>query len=211
MKHIKKFLSDDKIGILSQIDQRVTYKIDEVLSKFKPGNQEDIASQIQQILETVLEKINSGEVKNLEKDTDKEAGTNKNLENILPPETYKWLSELIELGKESWSDEEYLKHVKMDLFQDRIFVITPKNDSIDLPEGATVLDFAYKIHRQVGEQAYMGKINGEVAKLNTKLRNGDKVEIITQKNQSPKTGWLDWVVTAQAARQIRNYLRKNQN
>ena len=133
------------------------------------------------------------------------------LENIVTPETYKWLSELIELGQENWSEEEYLSHVKLDLFQDRIFVMTPKNDAIDLPIGATALDFAYKIHNKVGEQASMATVNGEMVKLSSKLKNGDVVKILTDKRQKPNDKWLQWVVTTQASKQIRTFLKKNKS
>ena len=130
------------------------------------------------------------------------------LESIVTPQTYKWLSELIELGKENWSEEEYLKHVKLDLFQDRIFVMTPKNDPIDLPIGASPLDFAYKIHQKLGEKASMAKVNGEMVKLSSRLKNGDIIEIITDKRQKPNEKWLQWVKTTQAAKQIRHFLKK---
>lgn len=132
----------------------------------------------------------------------------KNLAQIVNPETYKWLSELIELGKQDWSEQEYLQHVKLNLFQDRIFVMTPQNDPISLPVGATALDFAYKIHREVGEHALMAKVNGEIVKLSDTLRNGDVVEIITSKNQKPKADWLKWIITSQARNQIKIFLRK---
>jgi len=139
----------------------------------------------------------------------KEKSKKQQLESIISPETYKWLSELIELGQENWTEDEYLNHVKLDLFQDRIFVMTPKNDAIDLPIGATILDFAYKIHRAIGEKASMAKINGEMVKLSSKLKNGDVVEILTDKRQKPNDKWLQWVITSQAAKQIRHFLKKN--
>ena len=139
----------------------------------------------------------------------KEKSKKQQLENIISPETYKWLSELIELGQENWTEDEYLNHVKLDLFQDRIFVMTPKNDAIDLPIGATILDFAYQIHRAIGEKASMAKINGEMVKLSSKLKNGDVVEILTDKRQKPNDKWLKWVITSQASKQIRNFLKKN--
>jgi len=137
-----------------------------------------------------------------------EINKTEQLENIISPQTYKWLSELIELGQENWGEEEYLKHVKLDLFQDRIFVMTPKNDPIDLPIGASPLDFAYKIHQCLGEKASMAKVNGEMVKLSSQLKNGDVVEIITDKRQKPNEKWLLWVKTTQAAKQIRHFLKK---
>lgn len=120
----------------------------------------------------------------------------------------KWISELVDLGRQKMSEDDYLKRVKLDLFTDRIFVMTPNNDPISLPEGASALDFAYKIHQEVGQHATMAKINGEIAKLNSKLKNGDVIEIFTDKKQSPKWDWLDWVNTAGAIKNIRNFIKK---
>jgi GTP diphosphokinase / guanosine-3',5'-bis(diphosphate) 3'-diphosphatase len=133
----------------------------------------------------------------------------KDVAQFLEPENLKWVTELVELGKEELSHEEYLKHVKLDVFQDRIFVMTPKGDVIDLPEGATVIDFAFKIHQEVGAHAVMGKINGDkVVKISESLKNGDVVEVMTDKKQSPKKDWLGFVRTRQASKHIRSMLRK---
>ncbi len=134
---------------------------------------------------------------------------NKGVEQFLEPENLKWVTELVELGKEELSHEDYLKHVKLDVFQDRIFVMTPKGDVIDLPQGATVMDFAFKIHQDIGSHAVMGKINGDkVVKISEPLSNGDIVEVLTDKKQSPKKDWLGFVRTRHASKHIRSMLRK---
>jgi GTP diphosphokinase / guanosine-3',5'-bis(diphosphate) 3'-diphosphatase len=127
---------------------------------------------------------------------------------FLDTSSLKWVRELIELGKEEISHEEYLRHVKLDVFQDRIFVMTPKGDVIDLPSGATALDFAYRIHEQIGAHAVMAKANETTIKLSDELKNGDTVTILTDKKQNPKIDWLQWVRTGQAAKHIRMRLRK---
>lgn len=127
---------------------------------------------------------------------------------LIKSESFQWLNELIELGEEKWTEEEYLEHVKLDIFNDRIFVLTPKNDPIDLPIGGTALDFAYRIHQEIGETAKMAKVNGEIAKLSDTLNNGDVVEIITGKGQKPKKEWLEWVHTGMAKKHIRATIRK---
>jgi GTP pyrophosphokinase len=131
-------------------------------------------------------------------------------DKFLNPENLKWISELVDLGKEKLSEQEYLKMVKLDLFQDRIFVMTPKGDVIDLPEGATALDFAYKIHQQIGYHAVMAKVNGYPIKLSDQLKNGDVVEILTDKKQKPKPDWIHWVKSIYASKRIRIDLRKMQ-
>jgi GTP pyrophosphokinase len=120
----------------------------------------------------------------------------------------KWIQELVELGSEPLSDEEYLKRVRLDLYQDRIFVMTPKNDPINLPEGSTAIDFAFRVHEDLGMHASMAKVNGLPQKLTLPLKSGDIVEIIADKKQEPKQDWLNYVVTVNAARKIRNRLRK---
>jgi GTP diphosphokinase / guanosine-3',5'-bis(diphosphate) 3'-diphosphatase len=129
-------------------------------------------------------------------------------DNFLDTENLKWIKELVDLGQEDIDHEDYLKHVKLDLFQDRIFVMTPKGDVIDLPEGATPLDFAYKIHEEIGSHAVMAKVNDNPIKLSDVLKNGDVVTIMTDKKQNPKSDWLKWVKTGQASKQIRVKLRK---
>lgn len=126
----------------------------------------------------------------------------------VPAERLKWIDELIFLGQEQMSEEEYLKNVRLDLFQDRIFVMTPKGDAIDLPQGATALDFAFKIHMDIAFHAVMAKVNGMPAKLGDPLNNGDNVEIITDKKQSPKRDWLNWVITRGAQKHIRSELKR---
>lgn len=129
-------------------------------------------------------------------------------DQFLDKENLKWISELVDLGKEKMSEEDYLKHVKLDLFNDRIFVMTPKNDVINLPKGATALDFAFKIHEQVGLHAAMAKVDGEVVKLNHQLPTGSVVEIITDKRKKPNTDWLKWVQTHTAIKQIKSAVKK---
>ena len=128
--------------------------------------------------------------------------------NFLSGESFKWISELIDLGKQDWSEDEYLKHVKLDIFNDRIFVLTPKNDVIDLPVGATILDFAYRIHEDIGHHAVMGKIDGKVAKLSDPLSTGNVVQILTDKKQKPSKDWLQFVSSSMAAKHIKTELKK---
>jgi GTP diphosphokinase / guanosine-3',5'-bis(diphosphate) 3'-diphosphatase len=134
---------------------------------------------------------------------------NKGKDDFLNMANFDWLDNALKLGTEGWSEEEYMRYMKLDLFKDRIFVMTPQNDPIDLPEGATTLDFAFKIHDQIGSKAMMAKINGKTASLDTQLKNGDIVTIITQKNQKPTRDWLAMVKTVNAARHIRQILRKS--
>ncbi len=95
-----------------------------------------------------------------------------------------------------------LRKLKLNLFSDKIFVYTPKGDIIDLPVGALPLDFAYRLHSEIGDHVVGVKINGKMSNLNKKLEHGDVVEIITSKNQIPKTTWLDKIITPHARQKL---------
>ncbi len=100
-----------------------------------------------------------------------------------------------------------LKKLKLNLFADKIFVYTPKGDIIDLPKGALPLDFAYRLHSEIGDHVVGVKINGKMSNLNKKLEQGDIVEILTSKNQTPKSSWLEKIFTSQARSKLLRTLR----
>lgn len=110
-------------------------------------------------------------------------------------------------NKESHSPEELLEALKIDFFKDRIFVLTPAGDVIDLPKGSTPLDFAYHIHSEIGDHASGARINGRIMSFSWELKSGDVVEILTQKNRKPSTEWLALVKSALAKGRIRQALR----
>jgi GTP pyrophosphokinase len=105
------------------------------------------------------------------------------------------------------NDEEFLRSLKIDFFKDRIFAITPKGDVIDLPFGATPVDFAYRIHTEIGASCVGAKVNDEFTPLDHLLKSGDVVEILTQKNKNPSEDWLKFVKTATAREHIRATLK----
>lgn len=116
-----------------------------------------------------------------------------------------WVKRLSDWQTEITDDKEFLKTIKTDLFGERIFCFTPKGDVKDLPAGATPVDFAYHVHTQMGNQVVGAKVNGKVVALNTKLKNGDVVEISLSKDphKKPSRDWLGFVVTSLAKRQIK--------
>jgi len=126
-----------------------------------------------------------------------------------PPEKLKWIQELVEWQKEIQDSQQYLKSLTVDVFKNRIFVFTPKGDVIDLPEEATTVDFAYHVHSFIGDHCTGAKINGQIVSLDTVLKNGDVVEIITDKNRkTPAYDWLKFVKTQAAKDKIRNKTNK---
>tara|TARA_R110000868_G_scaffold189695_2_gene432955 strand:- start:5322 stop:7478 length:2157 start_codon:yes stop_codon:yes gene_type:complete len=120
---------------------------------------------------------------------------------------YKWLKGLMETLQDIEDADEFIENAKMDLFDDQVFVFSPKGDLVTLPKGATPLDFAYNVHSEVGNKCQTAKINGRVAPLRTVLKNGDQVDIVTSKNQMPTPGWRGMVVTGKAKAAINRYLR----
>jgi GTP diphosphokinase / guanosine-3',5'-bis(diphosphate) 3'-diphosphatase len=121
-----------------------------------------------------------------------------------------WLRQLMEFQKDLKDPAEFLESVKVDLFQDEVYVFTPKGDVRVFPRGSTPVDFAYAIHTQVGEHCSGSRVNGAIAPLRYKLRNGDVVEVMTNPTQHPSKDWLDYVVTGRARSKIRNFLRAEQ-
>jgi len=122
---------------------------------------------------------------------------------------YKWIEELKELNYSPEDPKKFIDHLKMDFFNDRIFIFTPQGDVIDMPEDSCPIDFAYSIHSDIGEHIFGARINGKMSQLFTKLKNGDIVEIITKKDSKPSSKWLEYVKTSIAKKHIRSYLEKN--
>ncbi|MDP3975032.1 MAG: RelA/SpoT family protein [Candidatus Jorgensenbacteria bacterium] len=115
----------------------------------------------------------------------------------------RWVEQLRNWHGTFAGQEEFLQALKADFFKDRIFVLTPENDVVDLPAGATPVDFAYRIHSDVGDTCVGAKVNGKMTPVDTELRSGDVVEIITQKGKKPSEDWVRFVKTAQAKQKIR--------
>lgn len=117
-----------------------------------------------------------------------------------------WLSNLVEL-QEGGSSEEFLESVKVDLFPDKVYVFTPRGEILRLPSGATVVDFAYAVHTDIGNRCVAAKVDRRLTPLRTVLRNGQTVEIITAKGAMPNPSWVNFVVSAKARSAIRHYLK----
>jgi RelA/SpoT family (p)ppGpp synthetase len=128
----------------------------------------------------------------------------------LQKQTHQWLQSLLEIQHQSGDPQEFLEHVKIDLFPDEVYVFTPKGKILSLPRGATAVDFAYAVHTDIGNRCVAAKVNGELVPLRTELRNGDRVEIITASHAKPNPGWLQYVRTGKARSNIRHFLKTMQ-
>jgi len=116
---------------------------------------------------------------------------------------FKWFNDLKKVQKAIKNPSQFLKHLQINLFKNRIFVFTPQGDIVDLPKGSTPVDFAYHIHSEIGNHVFGAKINKQLRPIDEILNNGDVVEIITKKNVKPNKKWLNFVKTSLAKKQIR--------
>ena len=128
----------------------------------------------------------------------------------LQKKTHQWLQSLLEIQSQSGDSQEFLEHVKIDLFPDEIYVFTPKGRIMPLPRGATAVDFAYAVHTDIGNKCVAAKVNGELVALRTELRNGERIEIITTGYAKPNPAWLQYVRTGKARSNIRHFLKTMQ-
>ncbi|HRH17071.1 MAG TPA: bifunctional (p)ppGpp synthetase/guanosine-3',5'-bis(diphosphate) 3'-pyrophosphohydrolase [Aquabacterium sp.] len=124
-----------------------------------------------------------------------------------PQQAAVWLQSLIDIQHETRDSAEFLEHLKIDLFPESVYVLTPKSRIVALPKGATPVDFAYAIHSGVGDRCVSAKVNGEPVPLRAQLHSGDVVEIITAPSARPNPGWLNFVRTGRARSKIRNHLK----
>lgn len=124
--------------------------------------------------------------------------------------SYHWVRQLLDILESSNNPDEFLEHTKLEMFPDQVFCFTPKGEIINLPQGATAIDFAYAVHSEVGDRCIGTRINGKMAPLRTEIRNGDQVEILTSTDGTPSPTWENWVVTGKARARIRRYVRGEQ-
>ncbi len=123
---------------------------------------------------------------------------------------FRWLKELLDWQRDLKDPVEFLDTVKMDLFPDEVYVFTPKGEVKAFPKGATVVDFAYSIHSEVGEKCMGAKVNGRMVPLKYQLRNGNIIEIVTSAKQHPSKDWLDFVKTPRAKNKIRHWIKQEE-
>jgi GTP diphosphokinase / guanosine-3',5'-bis(diphosphate) 3'-diphosphatase len=118
-----------------------------------------------------------------------------------------WLKSLLDIHNENRDATDFWEHVKIDLFPDAVYVFTPKSEIMAMPRGATIVDFAYAVHTDVGDHTVGAKVNGEQVPLRTELKNGDVIEVVTAEFSKPNPAWLGFVRTARARSKIRHHLK----
>ncbi len=128
----------------------------------------------------------------------------------MPIDKMNWLRDLVSIHQSTNSPDEFLENIKSDLFDAEIYVFTPKGDVKELPDGATPIDFAYSVHTDVGNRIVAARVNGKIVTLKHRLRNGDSIEVITSKTQTPSKDWLKFCVTSRAKSKIRALVKAEQ-
>jgi guanosine-3',5'-bis(diphosphate) 3'-pyrophosphohydrolase len=126
-----------------------------------------------------------------------------------PEKNLEWIDQLKELQKVVGEPTKFMENLKMDLFKDRIFILTPKGDVVDLPDESSAIDFAYAIHSDIGDHAQNAIINGKMSPVTTKLKNNDIVTIMVNKKANPSSKWLDHTKTTMAKKHINTYLKSH--
>src|SRR5688572_10899912 len=126
-------------------------------------------------------------------------------------ETLTWFRQVLEWQQDTAEPEEFMEFLRIDLFQDEIFIFTPKGDVKQLPRGATPIDFAFAVHTEVGLRCAGARVNGRIAPLSRELKNGDTVEVITDPRHRPSRDWLAFVKTARARQKIRQWIKQEES
>jgi GTP pyrophosphokinase len=123
---------------------------------------------------------------------------------------FRWVQDLLEILDDSSAPDEFLENTKLELYADQVFCFTPKGQLIQLPRGATPVDFAYAVHSQVGDTCVGAKVNGRLMPLRHHLENGDQVEVMTARGGTPSPAWDRFVVTGKARARIRRFIHQEQ-
>ena len=137
--------------------------------------------------------------------------TGKQTADVNQRRATRWIQGLLDMQKEAGDSLEFLEHVKADLFPDEVYVFTPKGRIIELPTGATPIDFAYAVHTGIGNSCIACRVNGQLTPLSEPLESGQMVEIISDHEAQPNPNWLNFVVSAKARSAIRHYLKNQQH
>ncbi len=139
----------------------------------------------------------------------KEKSKNSLAKNREENEQYRWIRDLINLFENSENPNEVLQNHKFQMHKNEVFCFTPNGDIFNLPFGATIIDFAYEVHSEIGNSCASAKVNGVIVPLRQKLENGDQVEIITTKNSKPSPNWLQFAITPKAKSSIKNFIKND--
>ena len=198
------------LGVLHQLYKPQPGRFKDYIAIPKPNGYQSLHTTLVSPLGTAVEFQIRTEAMHLVAETGvaahwmyKKSGSAKNAQPLGPG----WLQSLIDIQDETRDANEFLEHVKIDLFPDAVYVFTPQSKIMALPKGATLVDFAYAIHSDVGDHCVAAKVNGEAVPLRTTLRSGDVIEVVTAAGARPNPAWLSFVSTGRARSKIRHFLK----
>lgn len=198
------------LGLIHQKWQPVVGRIKDYIAQPKPNGYQSLHTTIFDDQRNIIEiQIRTQEMHETAEYGIAAHWLYKNTQGHVDKEDIAWLKELTKWQKNASEDIKYLEELKLDVFQSRIFVFTPKGDVVELPEDSTPVDFAYHVHTRIGDTCMKSLVNSELVSLSTKLKNGDMVEIITNPHRSkPKKEWLAFVKTRSARNRIRSRINQ---
>jgi GTP diphosphokinase / guanosine-3',5'-bis(diphosphate) 3'-diphosphatase len=196
------------LGIIHTIWKPISYRFKDYIAIPKPNGYRSIHT-------TIIgpeNKATEFQIKTREMHEESLYGSSSHWSYKVDDNSYKkpqWIKEILEIQKENQDTKKFIKEIKGNVFQNRIFVFSPKGDVIELPEKSTPIDFAYAIHTDIGNKATQALVNEKIAGVDTELKNGDLVEIITDKNRkAPNSDWLNFAKTKHARDRIKQYSKK---
>jgi len=198
------------LGIIHNLFQPMPKRIKDYIAQPKPNGYQSLQTTVFDDKGEIIE----FQIRTKEMDEKAEYGiaahwNYKETGGKINPEQLKWINELVKWQEQTNNNEEFINSIKFDIFQNRIFAMTPHGDAIDLPEGATPIDFAYHVHSNLGNKCVGAMVNDQLVSLDHPLESGDVVEIVTNKNRKlPNHDWLEMVKTTMAKNKIRAALNK---
>ncbi|MEI6266934.1 MAG: bifunctional (p)ppGpp synthetase/guanosine-3',5'-bis(diphosphate) 3'-pyrophosphohydrolase [bacterium] len=209
------------LGIIHKLYKPMIYRIKDYISVPKPNGYQSLhttvfgiggnITEIQIRTKAMHEAAENGIAAHWHYDENKETVSHKGDSSFAPTNRLQWVNQLMDWQKSITDSEELQESLRIDFFNDRLFISSPSGDIFDLPEGSTPIDFAYEIHSQIGDRCRGAKVNGKMVNLDHRLLNRDVVEIILA-SKSDKSGpsrdWLDFVTTVKARQHIRSWYRK---
>lgn len=199
------------LGVIHQHYPMVPGRFKDYISTPKPNNYRSLHTGVIGPLKKRVEiQIRTGEMNEVAERGVAAHWTYKQHISSTEGRQYRWLQELLDILEHAAGPEEFLEHTKLEMYNHQVFCFTPKGDLISLPRRATPVDFAYAVHSDIGNTCVGANVNGRIVPLRTELHNGDQVEIITSKGQTPSPLWETFVATGKARSRIRRFIRSQE-
>lgn len=199
------------LGIIHNLWTPIPGEFDDYIAMPKPNMYQSLHTAVMALNQPVEFQIRTDEMDKIAEEGIAAHWRYKGLESEKDFDTkLSWLRQILDWQKESKTTKEFMEYLKIDFFEDEIYVFTPKGDIITLPRGSCPIDFAYAVHSSIGDRCQGAIVNGRIVPLRYQLKNGDIVNILTSKTPNPKRDWLKIVETAKAKTKIKSFIREHQ-